>query len=110
MYTYYSLRALAKSNRPVDRALLKYGFSQFSLYILEYCTVENVLDREQYYLDKIKPEYNIAEKAGSTLGYKHTEVSLAKMRNFVLSDEVRKRKASSTAKACFARLLIEYLF
>ena len=87
MYTYYSLRSLAKSNRPIDRALLKYGFSKFSLYILEYCTSENVIEREQYYLDVIKPEYNIVEKAGSTLGYKHTEDSLAKMRNFVLSDE-----------------------
>lgn len=102
MYTYYSLRSLAKSNRPIDRALLKYGFSVFSFYILEYCTSENVLEREQYYLDLIKPEYNIVEKAGSTLGYKHTEDSLAKMRNFVLSDEVKKRKASATANASAA--------
>jgi len=102
MYTYYSLRSLAKSNRPIDRALLKYGFSKFSLYILEYCTSENVLEREQYYLDLIKPEYNIVEKAGSTLGYKHTDESLTKMRNFVLSDEVKKRKASATANASAA--------
>jgi len=105
MYSYYSLRSLAKSNRPIDRALLKYGFSRFSLYILEYCASENVLEREQYYLDKIKPEYNIVEKAGSTVGYKHTEDSLVaatKMRNFVLSDEVKKRKANSTANASAA--------
>ena len=96
------MRSLAKSNRPIDRALLKYGFSKFSLYILEYCTSENVIEREQYYLDKIQPEYNIVEKAGSTIGYKHTEDSLAKMRNFVLSDEVKKRKAGSTANASAA--------
>ena len=47
MYTYYSLRSLVKSNRPIDRALLKYGFSKFSFYILEYCTSENVIEREQ---------------------------------------------------------------
>ena len=34
MYTYYSLRSLAKSNRPIDRALLKYGFSNFILEII----------------------------------------------------------------------------
>ena len=68
MYTYYSLRSLAKSNRPIDRALLKYGFSKFSFSAAEYCTSVNVLEREQYYLDLIKPEYNIIEKAGSTLG------------------------------------------
>ena len=55
MYTYYSLRSLAKSNRPIDRALLKHGFSKFSFYILEYCTTANVLVRKQYYLDLIKP-------------------------------------------------------
>lgn len=102
MYKYYSLRSNAKSNRPIDRALLKYGFSKFSLYILEYCTSENTIEREQYYLDKLKPEYNIVEKAGSTIGYKHTEDSLAKMRNFVLSDEVRRKKASSTTNASAA--------
>ena len=99
MYTYYSLLSLAKSNRPIDRALLKYGFSSFTLEILEYCDKDNVLEREQYYLDLIKPEYNIVKVAGSTVGYKHTSESLAKMRNFVLSEEVRSRKALSTAKA-----------
>lgn len=103
MYTYYSLRYLAKSNRPIDRALLKYGFSNFRLEILEYCDKNNALVREQYYMDLLKPEYNIVEIAGSTLGYKHTPESLAKMRDFVLSDEVRDRKALSTANATAAR-------
>lgn len=103
MYTYYSLRSLAKSNRPIDRALLKHGFSNFTLEILEYCDKDNVLEREQYYLDLIKPQYNIVEKAGSTLGYKHTPESLQKMRDFVLSDEVRNRKALSTVNATESR-------
>lgn len=103
MYTYYSLASLVKSNRPIDRALLKYGFSNFKLEILEYSDKKNVLIREQYYMDLLKPEYNIAEKAGSTLGYKHTPESLAKMRDFVLNDEVRARKAVATKNATAAR-------
>ena len=55
MYTYYSLRSLAKSNRPLDRALLKYGFSKFRLEILEYSDKDNVIKREQYYRDLFKP-------------------------------------------------------
>jgi group I intron endonuclease len=51
---------IAKSNRPIDRALLKNGFSNFRLEILEYCSCEDVLKREQYYLDLYKPHYNIA--------------------------------------------------
>ena len=104
MYTYYSLRSLAKSNRPIDIALLKYGFSNFALEILEYTDKNNVFFfREQYYLDLYKPQYNIVETAGSTLGYKHTLESLDKMRDFVLSDEVRDRKAISTVDATAAR-------
>lgn len=79
MYTYFSLRSLAKSNRPIDRALLKHGFSNFRLEILEYCSNTDVLKREQHYLDISKPHYNIATVAGSTLGYKHTSESLEKI-------------------------------
>lgn len=104
-YTYYSLASLAKSNRPIDRALLKYGFSNFSLEILEYCETDLLLEREQYYMDYLKPEYNIVEKAGSTLGYKHTPESLTKMRDFVMSEETRAKKALSTANAAAANRL-----
>ncbi len=31
LYTYYSIVSLVKSNRVIDRALLRYGFSVFSL-------------------------------------------------------------------------------
>jgi hypothetical protein len=103
LYTYYSLRSLAKSNRRIERALLKRGYSNFSLEILEYCEPNEVLNREQYYLDNLKPEYNIVKIAGSTLGYKHTPASLKKMRDFVLSEEVRERKALATANATASR-------
>ena len=103
MYTYYNLRSLAKSNRPIDQALLKHGFSNFSLEILEYCNVKILLEREQYYLDKLKPVYNIVEKVGSTLGYKHTKETLQKMRDFVLSDEDLARKKLSTKNTNAAR-------
>jgi len=48
-YTYYSLRSLAKSNRPMERALLKYGFSNFSLKIFEYCNSEDLLKKNNIF-------------------------------------------------------------
>lgn len=99
MYKYYDLRYLAESNRPIERALLSYGFSKFSLEILEYCHKDDVLSKEQYYMDLLKPEYNIVKTAGSTVGYKHTSETLAKMRAFVLSDEVKERKTLAAIKA-----------
>jgi hypothetical protein len=86
------------------------------LEILEYCDEkELLLKREQYYLDNLKPQYNIVEialaaqdawgcfAAGSTLGYKHTEESIEKMRNFVLSEEVLAIKRLATANATASR-------
>jgi len=40
-------------------ALLKYGYSNFSLTILEYCDPKDCLVREKYYIDLIKPPYEV---------------------------------------------------
>lgn len=104
-YTYYSLASLVSSKRPIDRALLKHGFSNFKLEILEYCEINQALVREQYYMDNLNPNYNTAKVAGSTLGYKHTPEAIAKMRAVVLSEEVKARKALSTKAATASRKL-----
>lgn len=69
------------------RALLKYGYSNFKLEMLEYCEPANAINREQYYINLLNPEYNILQNAGSSLGYKHTEESWAKFRNRKHSEE-----------------------
>nr|YP_010608748.1 hypothetical protein PNX16_mgp023 [Drechslerella dactyloides]WAN89828.1 hypothetical protein [Drechslerella dactyloides] len=63
----------------IYNALLKYGHSKFSLEILEYCVTEKCLEREQYYINILKPEYNILKIAGSSLGFKHSEETIAKI-------------------------------
>lgn len=65
----------------INKALKKHKHCNFSLEILEYCEPSNVISREQYYLDLLKPEYNILKIAGSSLGFKHTEETLIQMRN-----------------------------
>ena len=55
------------------RAVNKYGEENFSFEIIEKCNVDNLLEREQYYLDSLNPTYNISKKAGSNLGIKRTE-------------------------------------
>jgi group I intron endonuclease len=64
----------------IYKALRKYGFSKFSLEILEYCNIEDLLKREQYYIDLLKPEYNICKIAGSPLGRIVSEATRAKLR------------------------------
>lgn len=75
IYSYFRLSNLIRSSKSsiIARALIKYGYSNFSLEILEYCDVSNLLEREQFYFDLLKPNYNIAKIAGSTLGIPRTE-------------------------------------
>jgi len=88
---YYQMGQLLRAKRPIDFALLKYGYSNFRLEILEYCEKKETLSREQYYFDLLKPEYNILKVAGSTLGFKHSVETLNHMKNHhLLDDEVRK--------------------
>lgn len=88
---YYSLRNLErqiKNNKSmIYRSIIKYGFSSFTLEILEYCSASLSISREQYYLDFLKPEYNILKKAGSSLGRKHSDEAKAKMREKALTSE-----------------------
>ena len=63
----------------IYKALLKYGYANFSLEILEYCEPSKCIEREQYYIDLFKPKYNILPTAGSSLGFKHSEESKKKI-------------------------------
>ena len=64
----------------VYSAILKYGLSAFRLEILEHCSKEEILKREQFYLDTLKPDYNILKLAGSSLGFKHSYLTILQMR------------------------------
>lgn len=63
----------------IYKALLKYGYGGFSLEILEYCDPQVLFKKEQLHMDKLNPEYNTLKFAGSSLGYKFSEASRAKM-------------------------------
>ena len=63
----------------INKALLKNGYSKFKLEIVEYCTIKDLIEREQYYIDKFLPEYNVLKIAYSSLHYKHSRESLEKI-------------------------------
>lgn len=90
---YYNIKYITRAAKSslICRALFKYGYSSFRLEILEYCDPSSIIEREQYYIDLLKPEYNILQVAGSLFGYKHTPESLEKMREIALnrSDETK---------------------
>lgn len=65
---YYNKNSLIKQKRLIHNALLKYGYENFTLKILEYCQENELMKREQYYLDLYNPKYNILKFAYSPLG------------------------------------------
>ena len=89
--SYYSLaylkRKVGKGSSIIYNSLLKHGYNNFSLDILEYCEPSILIKREQYYLDILKPEYNILKIAGSSFGYKHSPETLLKFKERRLSPE-----------------------
>jgi len=86
---------LKKGKSVIYSAILKYGRNNFKLEILEYCEPTVVLKREQQYINSIKPEYNILQKAGNSLGRMHTEESKQKMseaqKGKTLTEESKKK-------------------
>ena len=76
---YFTISYLkSKGGFIISRALIKYGYANFSVSILEYCDKSDLLVKEQYYFDRLNPQYNILKIAGSSQGYKHTDESKAK--------------------------------
>jgi hypothetical protein len=67
----YLKGGLLKSNSLISTALLRYGYSKFDLYILEYCDVQILSEREQFFIDSLNPVYNIHKKVRSRLGVKY---------------------------------------
>jgi group I intron endonuclease len=80
-----------KRSYPIINAINKYGINSFNLVILEILGDSQKIDRttrlfkEDYYLSSYLPEYNILEKGTSSLNYKHSIETRAKIRAYALS-------------------------
>ena len=74
---YFNTNYLLKRNYMIICcALLKHGYSNFSLTILEYCSPDKCLIREKHYWDLFKPEYNIAQDPTAPMsGRTHSDES-----------------------------------
>ena len=70
-HTHFSLLRRDKHHSIVlQRAYKKYGKDKFVFEIVEKCDKNVLLEREQYYMDTLNPEYNCSKIAGRTIGVK----------------------------------------
>ena len=87
-----------RGSKVVKNAVRKYKLSNFAFLILELfpetVNKENnkkLIDREDLYLKSLLPNYNILTEAGSSFGYKHTEIDRIKMKtNYSLERRLKK--------------------
>ena len=83
----------------MQNAWNKYGAKNFIFKIVEECSIEKLIEREQFYIDTQHPEYNILQIAGSSLGYKHTKKAKNKISagntGRKRTEEVKKRMSES---------------
>jgi group I intron endonuclease len=102
-------------SKVLKNAVKKYKLSEFAFLILEIypeiITVENnkkLLDLEDFYLKSLLPNYNILTEAGSSFGYKHTELSRIKMKAKYSKDR-RNRIGNLNRNKVFSNEIIELM-
>ena len=83
----------SKDSFIISRTLIKYGYFNFSVTILEYCNASDLLKREQHYLDKLNPKYNILKIAGSSLNYLQSEETKAKISKALKGVYIKEKSA-----------------
>lgn len=112
LYTRFSNHMLYyNGSKLVKRSILKYGLNNFIFGILEYYPIYNIenlqyhhyrhnlYELETMYISLLTPKYNNLTEAGSSIGYKHTDdtikklkASFSKERRLLLSQLQKSRK------------------
>jgi group I intron endonuclease len=102
-----------RGSKVVKAAVKKYGLENFAFLILElYPNIVNkennkeLLNLEDKYLKYLLPNYNILTEAGSSFGYKHSEIDRIKMKE-IFSNERREMIGSLNRGKKFSLKTIE---
>jgi group I intron endonuclease len=85
---------------PKMKALLKYGYNNFALIIIEYNNRLNISERETFLIQQLKPYYNVLLEGYRSTGYKHTE----KIKH-IIRIKAKGRKHSSESKKLISNSL-----
>lgn len=80
------LRKNYHQNRKLQNSWNKHSEERFDCYILEYCPEDLLIVREQYYIDNLKPEYNLVLEV---------ERNILSKESRLLQSETRKRRIKS---------------
>ena len=96
------LRANIHCNKKLQNFINKYGIDGLRMEIIELCSPEKCIEREQYYINLYNPFYNIAKTAGNTLGVKPTLEHLIKVSKAILQYDLSGNFIAEHINATFA--------
>ena len=77
----HNLKNNKAHNKHLQSSWNKYGEDCFLYSVLEYCTPDIRFEREQYYIDTLKPEYNFTLNVIANLGHSPSEEVREKISN-----------------------------
>lgn len=95
------LLALKKNinSRHLQNHVNKYGVDDLQFSIIEFCPKEKLLEREQYWINTLQPQFNLAKIAGSNMGVKFSEETKRKIsesqKGKIIPQEQRKQIAQT---------------
>ena len=92
----------------MQRSYNKYGITSFIYEVLIYCSIEELVSLEQYFLDFYQPEYNARKIAESNRGIKRSEEfkkRVSEVKLGITRTEDEKRKMSEGNKANIQNML-----
>lgn len=95
----YNLKKNKHSNPRLQKFYNKYGISSLEFKMLEIVEIDDdLLPREQYYLNKYKSKFNIDTIAGSSLGRKCSKETRIKISKKLKAANLKGRKKSEITK------------
>lgn len=103
------IKRLSHNNKKLQNYFIKHGLENFDFKILKSCEVSELIKQEQYFLDLLKPYFNVCKTAYSLLGYKHSDnskyiISFKNTGRKMTSEQVQKgvlsRVGQKTSKGC----------
>lgn len=104
-------KSLLRNNKHPNR-YLQFTWNKYKdlfFEIIEECSIENLIEREQFYIDKLKPEFNLRPLAENNRGWKMPNSAKEKLSNFnkgkKLSEEHKKQISKNNSKNLKGRKL-----
>lgn len=94
MAHFNTLKRNVHKNIYLQRAYNKHGKENFIFEQIATCPKEYLIKLEQWFIDNLKPDYNLLKTAGNAKGYKHSDanklkLSIIKKKNYNSENQIR---------------------